>query len=718
MIGGETMVCPYRAVAFGRLTILGLSVSTLVLSSAAVSAEVADNDNRHTHSEGADIIVSAPLQRERLESLQATSVLSADTLQRSMQGTIGETLAGLPGVSATSFGPGASRPVLRGFQGERIRVLYDGIGSVDASGSSPDHAVSADPLTAERIEVLRGPATLLYGSSAVGGVVNQIDRRIPVKAPDGGFQGEAQAIFGTAADEVSLGTSLTGEIAPSWVGQVSASFRDTGDMRIGGYAESRALHEQEHDEHDHDHEDDHGDGAERGRLKNSAVRTKSGSVGLTKLFDRGYFGAAVSLYDSRYGVPGHAHAGEGDHGDEHDHDHDHHQGEDEHNVRIDLEQLRVDLKGGYRFDGGFLEEAKLRFGWADYRHFEMENGQIGPRFDVRGYEGRLELVQRQRGNWRGAFGMQGMNRRFEATGDEAYLPENKTRQLGVFALQEGRFGPLTVEGALRYEYNDVEAAGAPGRTFHGVSGSLGGVYRLSDAWRTGISLSRTSRAPSAEELYAGGPHVATRSYLVGNDTFSKEKAWGAEGWVRAETDRFSVGATVYWSRFDDYIYEQATGAFDHGLPVYQYVQTDARYVGVELEGSATLAKVGNWTFVADAVADYTRATNLKTDTPLPRIPAKRLRGGLEAQSESLTTRAEVEVVDDKQRISANELPTEGYTMVNLSAALRPWGYDRDVTVMVQANNLFDVTARRHASFLKDMAPLAGRDVRLNLHVGF
>ena len=718
------MAFPSRSVAFGRLALLGLSVSTVVLMGAAASADVAEDDNRHTHSEGTDIIVSAPLQRERLEALQATSVLSAEMLQRSMQGTIGETLAGLPGVSATSFGPGASRPVLRGFQGERIRILYDGIGSVDASGSSPDHAVSADPLTAERIEVLRGPATLLYGSSAVGGVVNQIDRRIPVKAPNGGFEGEALAIFGTAADEVSLGTSLTGEIAPSWVGQVSASFRDTGDMRIGGYAESRALREQAHDDHDddhdhdHGHDDEHGEEAERGTLKNSAVRTKSGSVGLTRLFDRGYFGAAVSLYDSRYGVPGHAHADEDEHDHEHDHDDDHDHGEDEHNVRIDLEQVRVDLKGGYRFDGGFIEEAKLRFGWADYRHFELENDQVGTRFDVRGYEGRLELVQRQRGNWRGAFGVQGMNRKFEATGEEAYLPENKTRQLGVFALQEGRFGPLTVEGAVRYEYNDVDATGARGRTFHAVSGSLGGVYRLSDAWRTGISLSRTARAPSAEELYASGPHVATRSYLVGDDSFSKEKAWGAEGWVRAETDRFSLGATVYWSRFDDYIYEQATGSFDHGLPVYEYMQTDARYVGVELEGSAKLGTVGDWTFVADAVADYTRATNLDTDTPLPRIPARRVRGGLEAQSEILTARAEVEVADDKQRISANELPTEGYTMVNLSAAWRPWGHERDVTVMVQANNLFDVTARRHASFLKDMAPLAGRDVRLNLHVGF
>lgn len=687
-----------------RLVILGMGVSSLVLSGAA-SAE----EDRPAHDQDADIVVSAPLQRERLEALQATSVLSAEALQRSMQGTIGETLAGLPGVSATSFGPGASRPVLRGFQGERIRVLYDGIGSVDASGSSPDHAVSADPLTAERIEVLRGPATLLYGSSAVGGVVNQIDRRIPVKAPAQGLEGESQAIYGTAADEVSVGASLTAEIAPSWVGQVSGSFRDTDDMRIGGFAESRALRAQEHD----GAEDDHGAEAGRGTLENSAVRTKTGSVGLTRLFDQGFLGAAVSLYDSRYGVPGHAHAGEED--DEHEHEHEH-EGEDA--VRIDLEQVRVDLKGGYRFDGGFIEEAKLRFGWADYRHFEIEGGEIGTRFDVTGYEGRLELVQRQRGNWRGAFGVQGLNRKFEATGDEAYLPANKTRQLGAFALQEGRFGPLTVEGALRYEYNDVDAAGPRGRTFHAVSGSLGGVYRLSDAWSTGVSLSRTSRAPSAEELYANGPHVATRAYLLGDATFAKEKAWGAEGWVRAESDGYSLGATVYWSRFDDYIYEQATGAIVDGLAVYRYQQTDARYVGVELEGTATLGKAGGWTFVADAVADYTRATNLHTDTPLPRIPAKRVRGGLEAQSEALTGRAEVEVADDMTRISPNELPTDGYTMVNLSAAWRPWGYERDVTVMLQANNLFDVTARRHASFLKDMAPLAGRDVRLNLHVGF
>ncbi|MCH8684985.1 TonB-dependent receptor [Pedomonas mirosovicensis] len=697
-----------------HLILLGLSVSSLSLASAAHAEQ-----GRHDAAATADIIVSAPLRRERLDALQATSVLSADELQRSLQGTIGETLAGLPGVSATSFGPGSSRPVLRGFQGERIRILVDGIGNVDASGSSPDHAVSSDPLTSERVEVVRGPATLLYGSSAVGGVVNQIDRRIPTKAPDAGFEGEAQAIFGTAANEASLGASMTGEIAPSWVAQVSGSFRDTDDMHIGGDAESHYLHEQEEAEGGHDHE---GEEAKRGTLENSATRTKTGSVGLTRLFDQGFLGAAISLYDSRYGVPGHEHVGEEeghDHNHDHDHDHDHdHAEEEEAPVRIDMKQTRVDLKGGYRFDSGFIEEAKLRFGWADYRHFELEGDEIGTRFDVRGYEGRLDLVQRERGAWRGAFGMQGMNRKFKATGDEAYLPANRTQQLGAFALQEGRFGPVTLEGSLRYEINDLEAAGQQGRSFQSVSGSVGGNYRLSDAWRIGVSLSRTTRAPSTEELYANGPHVATRSYLVGDASFGQEKAWGAEGWVRAETDLFSLGASVYWSRFDDYIYEQATGAFIDGLPVYQYTQTDARYTGVELEGSATLAKAAGWTFVADVVGDYTRATNLNTHTPLPRIPAKRVRGGLEAQSEKFDARAEVELTDDQKRVSPNELPTDGYTMVNLSAAWRPWGHDRDITLMLQANNLFDVVARRHASFLKDMAPLSGRDIRLNLHLGF
>lgn len=691
-----------------KLAFLGLSVSSASLATAAWADEAEDARSIP------DIIVTAPLQRERLEALQAVSVLSESQLHRALQASIGETLAGLPGVSSTSFGPGASRPVLRGFQGDRIRVLYDGIGSIDASNASPDHAVSFDPLNAERIEVLRGPATLLYGSSAIGGVVNQIDGRIPTKAPEGGVSGAALTVFGTAANEVSVGASVTAEISPSWVAHADASFRDTDDVSIGGFAESRYLRELEHEE---GHEDEGDEAPARGKLENSDMRVKTGAVGLTKLFDNGYFGAAVSLYDSRYGVPGHAHHHEEEHEEGHD-DHAHEEEGEHDHVKIDLEQVRVDVKGGYRFDTGFFEEAKLRAGWADYRHFELEGDEIGTRFDVRGIEGRLELIQRAQGNLRGAFGVQGLSRKFKATGEEAFLPRNTTDQVGVFALQEGRFGPLTVEASARYEFNRHEAEGARSREFNAVSGSLGASYRLSDAWRAGVSLSRTTRAPSAEELYANGAHVATRSFMIGDENFKNEKAWGAEAWVRTHTERFSMGATVYWSRFDNYIFEQATGEVTDGLPVFQYMQTDARYTGVELEAAVELGRIGGWTFVADVVGDYTRATNLSSGEPLPRIPAKRLRTGLEAQSDKLDLRADVELTDDQSRTSPNELPTDGYTIVNLSSAWHPWSKAKDVTVLLQANNLFDVVGRRHASFLKDMAPLPGRDIRLSVRLGF
>ncbi|HEY1097305.1 MAG TPA: TonB-dependent receptor, partial [Myxococcota bacterium] len=238
-----------------------------------------------------------------------------------------------------------------------------------------------------------------------------------------------------------------------------------------------------------------------------------------------------------------------------------------------------------------------------------------------------------------------------------------------------------------------------------------------DDWRLGVNLSRTVRAPSAEELLSNGPHVATQSFEVGNPNLAKEKSWGLEGFIRADGSDYSLGFSAFASRFDDYIYESETGLEEDGLPLFQYRQDDARYYGVEFEGSLTLARLGSTKIVADAVADYVRAT-VKDVGPAPRIPPKRLLVGLEAQSTYVDGRVEAEFIDNQSRIAAFETATEGSEVVNASLSWRPFGRERSIALLLSANNIFDADVRRHASFLKDFAPLAGRDLRATIKASF
>ena len=660
------------------------------------------------HAEPAkDIVVTAPFQRDLGTSLSGTSIISGETLTRELRPTIGETLARQPGVSSTSFGPNASRPILRGFQGDRVRILTDGIGSFDVSSTSADHAVVINPLTSDRIEVLRGPSALLFGSSAVGGVVNVIDSRIPRRVPDEPVHIDALGTYGTAANERSLGGAAETAIAGKLVLHVDGTWTKTGDLDTGGHILTPELRAQAAANPDPEI-------AEladlKGKLPNSAARTWEVAGGAALITDTGNFGVSVNRYDSLYGVP-----------IRYSLDPD----VEAEAVRLDVKQTRVDFRGEVQTGGGFLDSIKVRGGYADYQHSEIEDtGEVGTTFYSQGWEGRLELVQREREGWRGAIGGQLLIRDLNVVGEEKFLPKNETQQYGLFTLQEFDFGPVKVEAGGRYEHSIVNAQadadlGNPrySRTFDAVSASVGAGVEVVQGWRVGLNLSRSERAPSAEELFANGPHAGTQAFEVGNPDFSKEKSWGLEGTLRGKGEGYSVSASVFHSWFDDYIYETQTGEIEDDLPVFQYAQADARYYGFEVEGSATLARIGETSIVADALADYVRAT-IKHGGPVPRIPPLRLLGGLEAQAENITGRVEVEWADDQKRVTDFETPTDGYTMVNASLSFKPFGDANSTSITLSANNIFDVVARRHASFLKDYAPLAGRDFRITTRINF
>jgi iron complex outermembrane recepter protein len=661
-----------------------LLMTTMLTSSAAVAAEESGPD---------EVIITAPYSRNQQDILQSTSVVTAEKLARELRPTLGETLARQPGVSSTSFGPGASRPVLRGFQGERIRVLVDGIGSIDVSNTSPDHAVASEPLTATRIEILRGPATLLFGSSAIGGVVNQIDSRIADKPLGAEAKGRFVAGYGTAANDLSVAGTIDAQISPNLIVHADGSWRDTDDLRIAGFTRSRALRAATGGTTADDE-------ALKGKLVNSFIRTKTAAAGVTGVSESSAFGGSISLYDSVYGIPD----GAGD----------------ETGIRLDIKQIRADVKGHHDVEAGFLKTVKVRAGYADYRHFELEDtGYVGTRFDNEAWEGRLEFVQQARGGWQGAFGLQAFDRDFAVAGEEAFVAPNKTRQYGLFTLQEFDLGQIKLEGAARYERTRTKTDSlAVKRTFNAISLSGGGQYRFTDETRLGISLSRVERAPSAEELFSNGPHAATRAFEVGNPDFAKEKSWGVDVNFHADYSRGHIMIGAYYSRFDGYIYEQETGNIVDDLTEFQFLQADARYYGVEAEADLTLYEKDGQRIVADVVADLVRAKNLDTNIALPRIPAARVLLGLEGQTERVDLRGEIELVAKQNRVTTFELPSAGYKVVNLSANIRPFGRERNVSILVQANNLFDVDARRHASFLKDFAPLGGRDIRVSLRLGF
>lgn len=672
---------------------------------------------------------------EQLDVLAGTSVVEGTELQRNLDGQIGEVLAKVPGVSATSFSPGASRPVLRGFSGERVKVLVDGIGAIDVSNTSADHATSIDPLTAERIEVLRGPAVLLYGSQAIGGAVNVIDKRIPQRLLNEPFHLDTIAGVDTAADLREAGASLDVPLGGGFVAHVDGAYRTTDDLDVPGYIVAPELRADLLADAAEEEEEGHGEEAEelreaanqRGTLPNSGTETWSANAGFAFFEGDSNLGASFGVYDTMYGIPlrpgaSHAH---GEEGEDHDHDHDeeghdheeegHAHGED---VTIGLRQYRADMRGKLALGDGFFSALNTRVGFSDYTHTEFEGGEVGTVFDVKGLEARAVLEQNNRNGWGGSTGLQYYFRDFDAFGAEAYVPKNRTDQIALFSMQEIDFDPVQLELAGRYETTEVESQVAGfRRSFDTFSGALGLVYETQGGLRFGVTGSRAERAPSAEELLSNGPHIATQAFEIGDRDLSVEGAWGLEAFARGSIGAGTVSVAVFQNWFDDYIYLTETGLEQDELPVFQYLQGDARYFGVEGQISYPVYESDGFTLLADLRGDYIRA-ELDDGTPLPRIPPMRLLGALEAQTGPFDVRGEVEWFAEQDRLAPFETATDGFTHVNASVAWKPIRGNDNVTLLLQADNIFDAEGRRHASFTKDFLPLAGRNFKLSVRTSF
>jgi iron complex outermembrane recepter protein len=666
----------------------------------ATTAEPQDHDQP-----SGEIVVTGTRARNTADVLGGTAVVTQLELQRDLRPSIGETLAQQPGVSATSFGPNASRPVLRGFVGARAPLLVDGIGSIDVSNTSADHAPIINPLTAERIEVLRGPTGLIFGPSAIGGVVNVIDSRIPRHMPEEAVHFDGIASYGTAAEERSFSGAADVPLSDKIVVHADGSFAQTGNQRTGGYVLSRDLRSQAAASASPEIREL---ADLRGVVPNTAAKTWDVAGGAAIVDGRNNVGFSVSHFDTFYGVPVRYSLDPAVEAE---------------NVRLHAQQNRVDLRGEVDTGGGFLKQIRMRAAAADYKHSEIEeDGAVGTTFYSQGYEGRLEFVQQAQGAWEGLVGTQFSLRDMHVVGDEKFLPKNSAQQFGLFTLQSLDFGVVKAEASARFEHNSVTAQadadiGNPAydRRFDSFSASLGASYGLGGGTRLGVNVSRAERAPTPEELFADGPHAGTQAYEIGNPNFGTEKSWGVEATFKGSGDGYAFSTAAYYNWFNGYIYDAPTGATEDDLPVFQYNQADARYYGFEAEGSVRLGTVRDFSVNLTALGDYVHA-NILGSGPAPRIPPLRLNGGLEASSDRFTIRGEVEHVFDQDRISAFETPTDGFTLVNASIAWKPWGAASNTSLLLSADNIFDVEARRASSVLKDYAPLPGRDIRISARV--
>jgi len=670
------------------------------------------------------VVTASPLARAPDEISSPTSVLAGPALAQRLQPSLGETLAGLPGVDSTWFGPGASRPVIRGLGGDRIRVLTGGVGTIDASVVSPDHAVSLDPLLIDRIEIVRGPASLLYGGGAVGGVVNVIDGRIPETLPPAPLTGRLELRGDTASGE-RAGAAVFSGTAGRFAWRIDGFRRSSDDLRIPGYAETEALRAAEAAEHGETLEE-HDAELARGRLPNTATETTGASLGLSYIGESGHLGFAYSGYNTLYGVPGHEHGG---HHDEEEHETGEEHGEE--GVRIDLRQRRLDVQGETTQAFGPFSGARVKFGSADYTHRELEGDEVGTTFHNRGYDGRAELLHSDLGGLAGAWGVQAGRSELAAIGAEAFLPTARSRTAAVFAFEEFKAGAFTPQFGARVERQsiDVRDGSGRGRDDNALSLSAGTVWNLAPDWTLGVSLTRTERAPNAQELYADGPHIGTGAYEIGDAGLAREKSLGVELNLRRRAGFVTGELSLFANKFQGFIYEQPTGEVavahddhfhfedpadlhghegDGALTVYRYAATDADFYGAEAEVVFHLRDTAVQQFDLRLAADFTRAED-GDGRPLPRIPAARYTVGLDWRRGPWRADVEWQSTAEQNRVAPNEESSDGYGLLGAGLAWARPGL-RGVELFVRGTNLTDEEARPHTSFLKDLAPLPGRNV--------
>lgn len=661
-----------------------------------------------------EIVVSAPLPQKLSDSARPVTVLSDEELRNKIGGTIGETLKQEPGITSQSFGPGVGSPVIRGQAGPRVRVLQNGLGNNDVSNLSPDHANGVEPILAERIEVLRGPATLLYGSGAMGGVVNVIDDRIPEQAPAHPVGGAGEQRYDSALDQTSSAFKLEGG-GQGVAYHVDGFFRDSGDVQIGGSAIDEAAARAY-------------DPAlaelpilqnSRGRIDNSQARARGGSVGASWVGDRGFAGVAINRLDNAYGIPP--------------------DGAGEAPITVDMQQTRYDFKTGLRQPFSFAESVKLKFGYTDYRHVEMEGDTPGTTWENQSYESRLEVAHQPLGAVKGIVGFQSVNSDFIAYGEEAVVPASLIDTYGLFAVESLNVGRMTYELGARVEHQSIAPAGLKTRDDLPVSGSASALWHIDPAQQLSLAFTQSQRAPQVQELYTNGVHHATRSFEIGDPNLSKEVSYNLDLGYRFKQSWMQAEFNLFHNWVSDYIYLAYTGELygepheehaeegeaseDHhhgeGLPILATRQADATFKG--FEGKLVFPLMENPYGFLDLTlfSDYTRG-QFVNGQDVPRMPP--LRYGLQldyAADDHWSTHLRLTRGEAQDNAGVGETGTPGYLRLDLGAQYQLKAFEgAKMLVFAKATNLLDENIRNATSYLRNFAPEPGRAAQLGLRLSY
>lgn len=671
-----------------------------------------------------EVVVTSALHRNRAETVLPVNVLAGDEVREKAAATLGEMLEGQVGVNNASFGAGVGLPVIRGQSANRVQILQMGVGNLDASAVSPDHANSLEPVLAERIEVVRGPATLLYGNGAIGGVVNVIDGRIPRSQVDG-LTALAETRYDSVNDQRTAVLRLDGG-SGQFAWHLDAVDRQSNDTEISGFALNPALVDigdpEAHEELI----------ASRGRLANSNTESDSQTVGGSWILDNGWIGIAYNQLDNEYGLPRgahtqHAHEEEGDE-DEHEEAHDEVEGD----VRIVMEQQRWDTEARIPLSGDLFEEFHGKISFVDYQHAELEaGGAVGTVFENAGVEGRLIWHLDEVANREGVIGLQFGNREFSATGEEAFIPRTDIDSLALFGMQSFGLDSVTYEFGLRAERQELDQSGSCDNSSTNWSGSGSAIWRFSDSSNILFSVNLSQRSATVEELYSNIdtacgelpleqliPHAATQRLDVGLPDADKEQSTNFElGWRKFAGD-ITAEVNVFYNDIGDYVYLFDTGQFVDDIEIARYLQRDATFKGAEAQASVPLYATGAHQSDLTLFSDYVIA-RFDGQGNVPRIPP--LRYGFEWVHSHINWAMKLRwtQVATQSRHGRNETRTGGYKLLSLYGDYRvQFGDSSSLLLFARGHNLLDEEIRNHASLLKDIAPAPGRGVEVGLRLEF
>ena len=668
------------------------------------------------------VVAASGIHKYNLEMATPVSVLATEELSRRTEPTLGETLKYEPGVHANYYGPVASSPIIRGLDGPRVRVMNNGLSTGDVSRIGPDHAITADALTAQQIEVLRGPATLLYGSGAIGGVVNVVDNRIP-RQLRANSETKLETRYVDVSDEKTVALNHEGS-GNNIAWHVDGFNRDTADYEVPRFTND--------------------EGESTNTLENSWTQSKALNAGVSLIGDAGLFGISIGRLESDYGIPGqHEEHGE-EHGGE-DTELDEHA--EEEGVFAKLKQNRLSMAGELYTPFAGVETLAFTAAYTDYQHQEIEDGAPGTTFKNKALESRITLEHEAIAGWHGIVGYHLQHADYQAFGEEAFTPDSDSLSHALFALEEKQFGNLTVQLGGRIERTKhsagaVELGHEAGMvsdlsdTFAALSASAGLVWEFTPGFSWALAVSHSERAPSAAELYSNGAHIATSSYELGlayelhdgeievsERNVKKETANNVDVTFRSFQGDLTFTYNFFYNKVGDYLYLSNTGltmedleeghAGDGSFPLYQYQQQDATLYGMEFEARYKLNNAQSLNVFFDAVR-----AKLDGGDYLPRIPP--YKTGVGYQYNGLSWSADIGVTHyaRQDKVAVNESTTKGYTLVDANI-----NYDFnlakvDMTAFLRATNLTNELGFVHSSFIKEDAPLPGRALTIGIRAMF